>query len=253
MMGGFTEGVADGQEGTLCSKEQRCGCHLRYAPVVMLPPMPRPHNLVPGRQAACVSPARAPLSRRTSVRFESDRFTRACKAPSLAIELRSENQFTKRDPVERRLSPGRLRSSRVKPGDVLVSRPTARADVYHIHVVPAASHASRSCYEDGMEAARQLARSLGADAWFTCDHTHVVSISLRPDAEADALRRLPVSSTRHAQNRQGDREQRHDRPTDEADARRPNDEVPADRREDREPARRDRDDQKQERKDRRGS
>jgi hypothetical protein len=104
-----------------------------------------------------------------------------------------------------------------------------------------------------MEAARQLARSLGADGWFTCDHTHFVPIPLRPDAETGALKRLPMSNSLNAQNRRGDREQRHDQCTDEADVRRPNDEVPADRREDRDPVRRDRDDQKQERKDRRGS
>lgn len=64
---------------------------------------------------------------------------------------------------------------------------------------------------------------------------------------------IRVSDTILGQRRHGDREQRQDRPTDEADVRRPNDEVPADRREDRDPDRRDREDEPQERKDRRHS
>jgi hypothetical protein len=65
----------------------------------------------------------------------------------------------------------------MKSGDVLVSRPTARADVYDISVVPAAARVSNVCYEDGMETGRQLARELAVDGWFTCDHTHVVAIA----------------------------------------------------------------------------
>jgi hypothetical protein len=65
----------------------------------------------------------------------------------------------------------------MKAGDVLVSRPTARADVYEICVIPAIPHASHIRYENGVEAGRQLARVLGVDAWFTCDHTHFIAIS----------------------------------------------------------------------------
>jgi hypothetical protein len=65
----------------------------------------------------------------------------------------------------------------MKPGDVLVSRPTARADVYDISVVPAVPRVSNVRYEDGMETGRQLARELAVDGWFTCDHTHVVPIA----------------------------------------------------------------------------
>jgi hypothetical protein len=110
------------------------------------------------------------------VRFESGRFARACAAPSLAMALGSENQATETRPVERRPSSRPLRSSRVKSGDVLVSRPTARADVYEVCVLPAVTHTIHIRYEDGMEAGRQLARSLGVDAWFTCDHTHFMPI-----------------------------------------------------------------------------
>ena len=144
------------------------------------------------------------------------------------------------------------RSSRLKPGDVLVSRPTARADVYEVSVVPAASHASLGRYENGMEAGRQLARSLGVDGWFTCDHTHFMPIARR-QREIRRVECVRMRDALQGQRRQGDREQRHDGPTEEPDVRRPNDEVPADRREDREPDRRDRDDEKQERKDRRNS
>jgi hypothetical protein len=65
----------------------------------------------------------------------------------------------------------------MKSGDVLVSRPTARADVYDITVVPGLGRVSKVCYEDGMETARQLARELAVDGWFTCDHTYVVPIA----------------------------------------------------------------------------
>jgi hypothetical protein len=65
----------------------------------------------------------------------------------------------------------------MKSGDVLASRPTARADVYDISVVPAVARVSTVCYDDGMETGRQLARELGVDGWFTCDQTHVVPIA----------------------------------------------------------------------------
>ena len=65
----------------------------------------------------------------------------------------------------------------MKSGDVLVSRPTARADVYDISVVPALARMTDLRYEDGKEAGRQLARRLGVDGWFTCDHTHFMRIA----------------------------------------------------------------------------
>jgi hypothetical protein len=60
---------------------------------------------------------------------------------------------------------------------VLVSRPTARADVYDISVVPAGAHIGKVRYEDGMETGRQLARGLAVDGWFTCDHTYFLRIA----------------------------------------------------------------------------
>jgi hypothetical protein len=63
---------------------------------------------------------------------------------------------------------------RLKSGDVLVSRPTARADVYKTSVVPAAAHITDNSYESAKNSGGQLARELAVDAWFTCDHTHAV-------------------------------------------------------------------------------
>jgi hypothetical protein len=53
----------------------------------------------------------------------------------------------------------------MKSGDVLVSRPTARTDVYDISVVPAVARMSDLRYEDGKEAGRQLAHRLAVDGW----------------------------------------------------------------------------------------
>ena len=66
---------------------------------------------------------------------------------------------------------------RLQRGDVLVSRPTARADVYETSVVPAAAHITDNSYEKAKNSGRQLARELMVDAWFTCDHTHAVRLA----------------------------------------------------------------------------
>jgi hypothetical protein len=65
----------------------------------------------------------------------------------------------------------------LRSGDVLVSRPTARADVYAISVAPGVAHTSDTRYEEGMKTGRQLAHELGVDGWFTCDHIHFVRIA----------------------------------------------------------------------------
>ena len=66
---------------------------------------------------------------------------------------------------------------RPQAGDVLVSRPTARADLYETSCVPAAPHITDDSYEDGQNRGRQLARELAVDAWFTCDHIHAVRLA----------------------------------------------------------------------------
>ena len=65
----------------------------------------------------------------------------------------------------------------MKSGDVLVSQPSARADMYEINVVPAGARTTKVRYEDGLETGRQLARDLSVDGWFTCDHIHVLRIA----------------------------------------------------------------------------
>jgi hypothetical protein len=76
-------------------------------------------------------------------------------------------------------------STGIQAGDVLVSRPTARADLYEISVVPSLARLSDVRYEDGWESGRQLARRLAVDGWFTSDHTHFLRIATyRPDKAA---------------------------------------------------------------------
>jgi hypothetical protein len=61
-------------------------------------------------------------------------------------------------------------------GDVLASRPTARADVYAIGVVPTPAKIVAMRYDDAMERVRELARELAVDG-YTCDHTHFAQIA----------------------------------------------------------------------------
>jgi len=62
-------------------------------------------------------------------------------------------------------------------GDVLVSRPTARADVYAISVIPSKARIVAARYQDAMEKVDELARGLAVDGWYTCDHTHFARIA----------------------------------------------------------------------------
>ena len=66
-------------------------------------------------------------------------------------------------------------------GDVLVSRPTARADIYAISVVPAAAEIVATRYNDAMERVRELARELAVNGWYTCDHTHFARVASHRD------------------------------------------------------------------------
>ena len=71
-------------------------------------------------------------------------------------------------------SPG---PSRPIPGDVLASRPTARADVYLISVVPRTAHLTARRYREAIDAVTELARQRQVDGWFTCNHTHYARIA----------------------------------------------------------------------------
>jgi hypothetical protein len=64
-----------------------------------------------------------------------------------------------------------------KLGDVLCSRPVARADIHAIRVLPADARIIAIRDEDAMKRAGDLARELAADGWYTCDHTHFVRIA----------------------------------------------------------------------------
>ena len=63
------------------------------------------------------------------------------------------------------------------PGDVLVSEPSARADVYAISVVPAAAHMVVRRYPEAIEKVRELARLRRVDGWYTADQIHYAQIA----------------------------------------------------------------------------
>ena len=63
------------------------------------------------------------------------------------------------------------------PGDVVASRPTARADLYFISVVPRAAHMTARRYPEAIDAVRQLAREDRVDGWFTCNHIHFARVA----------------------------------------------------------------------------
>ena len=66
--------------------------------------------------------------------------------------------------------------SNVKPGDVLVSHPTAVRE-HEISVVPDAPHAITLTHNAAVSDGRSEADARGVDAWLTEDHTHVVKIA----------------------------------------------------------------------------
>jgi hypothetical protein len=62
-------------------------------------------------------------------------------------------------------------------GDVLASRPTARADVYTISILPGVSHLTATRHSEALDKVRVLARELNVDGWFTCNHTHYARVA----------------------------------------------------------------------------
>jgi hypothetical protein len=66
--------------------------------------------------------------------------------------------------------------SNTKPGDVLVSHPTAVRE-HEISVVPNAPHAVSPTHDEAVSDGRSEADALGVDAWLTEDHTHVLKIA----------------------------------------------------------------------------
>ena len=77
----------------------------------------------------------------------------------------------------------RMSSERAFPksGDVVVSRPTARADVYAFSVVPEEAKIVAIRYEEALQRVRELAKILAVDGWYTCDHTHFARIARHRD------------------------------------------------------------------------
>jgi len=66
--------------------------------------------------------------------------------------------------------------SNVKPGDVLVSHPTAVRE-HEISIIPDAPHATSPTHDAAVGDGRSEADARGVDAWLTEDHTHVVKIA----------------------------------------------------------------------------
>jgi hypothetical protein len=62
-------------------------------------------------------------------------------------------------------------------GDILASRPTARADNFAIGVIPAGAHAVARRYEEAITSIRTFARQRAVDAWYTCDHIHFLRVA----------------------------------------------------------------------------
>jgi len=69
--------------------------------------------------------------------------------------------------------------------DVLASKPTARADVYAISLFPSPAVVVETAhYADAIEKVREMARSIGVDGWYTCDHTHYAQVAKYRNAAA---------------------------------------------------------------------
>ena len=66
--------------------------------------------------------------------------------------------------------------SNAKPGDVLVSHPTAVRE-HEISVIPNAPHAMSPTHDAALRDGRSEADTMGVDAWLTEDQTHVVKIA----------------------------------------------------------------------------
>jgi hypothetical protein len=70
-----------------------------------------------------------------------------------------------------------------KPGDVLVSNPTATV-AYDVSIVDEALLFTCGKYGDALARAKELAIGRRVDAWFTEDHIHFLNIgSWREEAE----------------------------------------------------------------------
>ena len=64
-----------------------------------------------------------------------------------------------------------------RPGDVVVSRKSARADRYSIAVVDDAEQRVAPRFDEAMRTAGQLASQRRVNGWYTCDHTHFLLVA----------------------------------------------------------------------------
>jgi hypothetical protein len=74
-------------------------------------------------------------------------------------------------------SPGPARPSRPTVGDIVASRPTARADLFAIAIVPNRGELVPARYDRALHIVRASAREREVDGWYTCDHTHYARIA----------------------------------------------------------------------------
>jgi hypothetical protein len=68
-------------------------------------------------------------------------------------------------------------------GDIVVSKATARSDLYTISVVPNSPERSADDYDDAVKIARAFANERGGDEWFTVDHTHFARLGKQPQVD----------------------------------------------------------------------
>ena len=74
-----------------------------------------------------------------------------------------------------------------RPGDVLASGRSARADIYEISVVPSEAHTIAVRYREAIAEVRALAGRLRVDGWYTSDHTHYARVAAcRAEGDAPA-------------------------------------------------------------------
>jgi hypothetical protein len=79
-------------------------------------------------------------------------------------------------------------------GDILVSKATARSDLYLVSVVPNSSGLSADHYDDAVKMARTFAKARGVDEWFTVDHTHFVRLGKRPQVDDTTIDEILADS-----------------------------------------------------------
>jgi hypothetical protein len=84
------------------------------------------------------------------------------------------------------------RPYRPKEGDIVASRPTARADLFAIGVVPRRTELVPTRYDEAVDIVRTFAREHAVDGWYTCDHTHFALV---------ARHRRPAQRRSHQESR----------------------------------------------------